>query len=73
MTWTFTNLLIQIVVGGHVAASALHEHGFGAIGHNVAGLVGGFISGYFLQTLAVTIVTGARAPNEPRPLEVLVA
>ena len=57
MTWTFTSLVIQIIaglIGGHVAAVAVHEHAFGAVGHTVAGLVGGFLSGYFLQTLAIT-------------------
>ena len=35
MTWTFTNLVIQIIagiLGGHAAATAAHEHSFGAFG-----------------------------------------
>jgi uncharacterized membrane protein YeaQ/YmgE (transglycosylase-associated protein family) len=59
MTWTVTNLVIQIItgiLGGHVAAAAAKEHSFGAIGHTVAGAVGGALSGYFLQGLAATMV-----------------
>ena len=72
MTWTLTSLVIQIIaglIGGHVAAVATHEHSFGAVGHTVAGLVGGFLSGYFLQTLAITMVTSTGL-NESRPAEV---
>ena len=38
MTWTLTSLVIQIitgVVGGHLAATAAHEHSFGAVGHTL--------------------------------------
>jgi uncharacterized membrane protein YeaQ/YmgE (transglycosylase-associated protein family) len=73
MTWTLTILMIQIIaglVGGHFAAVATHEHSFGAVGHTVAGSVGGFLSGYFLQTLAVTMVTSTGSLNEPRSAEV---
>jgi uncharacterized membrane protein YeaQ/YmgE (transglycosylase-associated protein family) len=73
MTWTLTSLVIQIIaglIGGHVAAVAVHEHAFGAVGHTVAGLVGGFLSGYFLQTLAITMVTSTGSLTEPRPAEV---
>ena len=60
MIWTSTNLVIQIVtgvLGAHFAASAAHEHGFGFFGHTIAGLIAGAFSGYFLQKLAVTVVT----------------
>jgi uncharacterized membrane protein YeaQ/YmgE (transglycosylase-associated protein family) len=73
MTWTFTSLVIQIIaglIGGHITAVAAHEHTFGTIGHTVTGLVGGFLSGYFLQTLAITMVTGTGSLTEPRPAEV---
>ena len=73
MTWTLTSLVIQIIaglIGGHVAAVATHEHSFGAVGHTIAGLVGGFLSGYFLQTLAITMVTSTGSLNESRPAEV---
>ena len=75
MTWTLTSLVIQIIaglIGGHVAAVATHEHSFGAVGHTIAGLVGGFLSGYFLQTLAITMVTSTGSLNEPRPAEVFI-
>ena len=73
MTWTVTGLAIQIIaglVGGHLAAVAAHEDTFGAVGHTVAGLVGGFLSGYVLQTLGITMVTSTGSLNEPRPAEV---
>jgi uncharacterized membrane protein YeaQ/YmgE (transglycosylase-associated protein family) len=73
MTWTLTSLVIQIVagvVGGNLAATAAHEHGFGAVGHTITGLAGGFLSGFFLQTLAVTMVTSTGSLNQPRPAEI---
>jgi hypothetical protein len=67
MTWTSTNLVIQIltgVLGAHFAAAAAREHGFGFLGHTLAGAIGGALSGYFLQKLAVTLVTGSGSLNE---------
>jgi uncharacterized membrane protein YeaQ/YmgE (transglycosylase-associated protein family) len=49
--------MIAGIFGGHAAATAAHEHGFGAFGHTLVGAVGGGLSGYFLQTLATTMVT----------------
>lgn len=75
MTWTFANLVIQLiagVLGGHAAAVAAHEHGFGAVGHTVVGAIGGGLSGYFLQTLAVTMVTASGSLNEPTLAEAFV-
>ena len=60
MAWTATNLIIQIiagVAGGNGAAAVSKEHGFGVLGHTVAGAVGGALSGYFLQTIVATLVT----------------
>jgi len=69
MAWTVTNVVIQIIagiLGGHVAAAAANEHSFGALGHTIAGAAGGAISGYFLQTLSVTLVNGSGAvQSEP--------
>ena len=62
MTWTITNLIIQIIagiVGSHGAAVVAKEHAFGVLGHTVAGAIGGAASGYFLQTVAASVVTGA--------------
>jgi uncharacterized membrane protein YeaQ/YmgE (transglycosylase-associated protein family) len=59
MAWTTTNLVIQIIagiLGGHGAAVVVKEHGFGALGHTIAGAVGGAVSGYFLQTIVGTVV-----------------
>ena len=67
MTWTATNLLIELIagiLGGLGAAALVKEHSFGTIGHMVAGALGGAFSGYFLQTLAGTLVDGAGAANE---------
>jgi uncharacterized membrane protein YeaQ/YmgE (transglycosylase-associated protein family) len=52
MTWTLWGLAVQTVAGffgAHAAASATHEHRFGFIGHSLTGLVGGALSGAFLQ------------------------
>ena len=67
MIWTSTNLIIQIitgVLGAHFVATAAKEYGFGFFGHTLVGAVGGALSGYFLQTLAVTLVTGSGSLNE---------
>jgi len=59
MSWTFTNLVIEIIagiVGAHAISAAAKEHSFGAIGHTIAGAAGCAFSGYFLQTLAATVV-----------------
>ncbi len=67
MAWTVTNLVIQIIagsIGGHAAAAASKEHSFGALGHTIAGAVGGALSGYFLQTIVATVVTGKGAVNQ---------
>ena len=68
MDWTVTNLVIQVIagiLGGHAAAVLAKEHSFGAIGHTVAGAVGGAISGYFLQTLIGTVVTATGDVQTP--------
>jgi uncharacterized membrane protein YeaQ/YmgE (transglycosylase-associated protein family) len=67
MIWTSTNLVIQIltgILGAHFAATAAREHGFGFVGHTLVGAVGGTLSGYFLQKLAVTVVTANGSLNE---------
>lgn len=74
MDWT-TNLIVQIVAGfagAHLAATALHEHRFGWVGHSLVGLIVGALSGYFLQAIAITVVTGSGSFNEPRVSEVAV-
>lgn len=68
MTWTTTNLIIESaagILGGNAISAAVQEHSFGVLGHSLAGALGGAFSGYFLQTLAATIVnsTGEVRPN----------
>jgi hypothetical protein len=68
MTWTTTNLLIQIVagiLGGLGAAAMAREHSFGTVGHIVSGALGGAFSGYFLQTLAGTLANGTGTVTAP--------
>jgi uncharacterized membrane protein YeaQ/YmgE (transglycosylase-associated protein family) len=67
MEWSWAYVAVQIVagiVGGLAAATAAHEHSFGALGHILAGGIGGGLSGYFLQTLAATVVTASGSFNE---------
>ena len=74
MDWT-TGLIVQIVagfVGAHLAAGALHEHRFGWIGHSLVGLIAGALSGYFLQSLALTMVTGSGSITPPTAVEAAV-
>jgi uncharacterized membrane protein YeaQ/YmgE (transglycosylase-associated protein family) len=64
--WTFWGLAVQIVagfLGAHAAAVVSHEHRFGFVGHSLAGLVGGALSGSFLQTAAITVVTANGSHN----------
>jgi uncharacterized membrane protein YeaQ/YmgE (transglycosylase-associated protein family) len=72
MIWTSTNLVIQIltgILGAHFAATAAREHAFGFLGHTLVGAIGGALSGYFLQTLAVTLITGNGSLNVIRAVD----
>ena len=67
MTWTITNLIIQIVaafVGAHAAAVVVHDHAFGFWGHSLVGLIAGSLSGAFLQKSANTVVMASGELNE---------
>jgi hypothetical protein len=73
--WTTTNLAVQVFAGfagAQFAATALHEHGFGWLGHSLVGLIAAALGGYFLQTIVLTVVTGSGSLNEPRVVEVLI-
>ena len=73
MTWTSANLIIQIVaglLGANIAAAAAREHRFGFWGHSLVGLVASALSGLFLQTYAVTVVTGSGSVNVPTNAEI---
>jgi hypothetical protein len=75
MEWTITNLILQTVgglAGAHFAATALHDHRFGMLGHSLVGLLAGALSGYFIQLLVLTVVTGSGSLNEPRNLDIFV-
>lgn len=69
MTWTLTNLVIELiagVIGGHAIATAAKEHSFGWLGHTITGALGGAFSGYFLQTVAATVVNaGGEVQQDP--------
>jgi uncharacterized membrane protein YeaQ/YmgE (transglycosylase-associated protein family) len=72
MSWTLTNLVIQIIagiVGGHIAAAAVRDHSFGHLGHTAVGALGGAFSGYFFQTLASTMVTGSGSMMQPTAVD----
>lgn len=72
--WT-TALIVQVVAGfagAHFAATALHEHRFGWIGHSLVGLIAGALSGWLLQTIVLTVVTGSGSMNELRSVEAVV-
>jgi hypothetical protein len=59
MTWTFTNLVIEIIagaIGGCVIAAAAKEYSFEILGHILTGALGGALSGCFLQSIAATVV-----------------
>ena len=74
MDWT-TGLIVQIVMGlagTHVAAAALHEHRFGWVGHSLVGLIAGALSGYFLQTMALTMVTAGGTMTPPTAVDAAV-
>jgi uncharacterized membrane protein YeaQ/YmgE (transglycosylase-associated protein family) len=73
MAWTTTNLIVQIIagfVGAHLTSTAMHEIRFGWIGHSLVGLIAGALSGYFLQTIALTVVTASGSLNEPRVADI---
>jgi uncharacterized membrane protein YeaQ/YmgE (transglycosylase-associated protein family) len=62
--WTTTNLVVQVIAGfagAQFAATALHDHRFGWLGHSLVGLIAGALGGYFLQTAVLTVVTGSGA------------
>jgi predicted alpha/beta hydrolase len=69
-------LIVQTVAGfffaARAAATAAHEHPFGFIGHSITGLVGGVLSGAFLQEATVTIVTGSGSQNPSTEAETAV-
>jgi uncharacterized membrane protein YeaQ/YmgE (transglycosylase-associated protein family) len=71
--WTMWGFVVQVVagfLGAHAAASVSEEHRFGIIGHSLAGLVGGALSGAFLQSAATLILNGSGAENSSSTAEI---
>jgi hypothetical protein len=67
MTWTLTNFCIEVIAGiagGFAVTAVLKEFSFGALGRFVSGALGGAFSGYFLQTLAATVVDSTGELNQ---------
>ena len=58
--------------GAHTAAGVLHDHRFGWFGHSLVGLIGGALSGYFLQATVLTVVNGGGGMNQPTVAEAVV-
>jgi hypothetical protein len=68
MTWTPTNFVIELiagVLGGYMIAAIAKEYNFGALGIGLTGAFGGAFSGYFLQSLAVSVVDSTGDIHEP--------
>jgi hypothetical protein len=70
LDWTVTNLAIQVVTSALGAHAAAHEHRFGFVGHSLAGLIAGALSGYFLQVSVMTAINGAGNPMPVRGVEI---
>jgi hypothetical protein len=73
--WTLWGFVVQIVAGffgAYAAAGVSHEHRFGFIGHSLAGIVGGALSGAFLQSAATLILNGGGAENSSSAAEIAV-
>jgi hypothetical protein len=74
MTWTITNLGIEIItgmLGAHAVAATTRRYNFGALGHSVVGAIGGGISGLF-SLPTIMFAKGDIFP-EPSPSELTMA
>ena len=74
MTWTMTNLMIEIIagtVGAHIVAIATREDRFGALGRSVVGAIGGYVGGYLLD--AAMVLNGSNALYVSRLLDQTIA
>lgn len=70
MTWTMTNLVIEIIagiVGAHIVALGARVSNFGALGRSVVGAIGGYVGGYLLD--AAMVLNGSNALYVSRPLD----
>jgi hypothetical protein len=70
--WSFSYFVIQVIagfLGAHLAALVAHEHRFGLIGHSAVGLIAGAFSGFCLQSIVMTTVTGTGDAIPITPLQ----
>jgi uncharacterized membrane protein YeaQ/YmgE (transglycosylase-associated protein family) len=67
--WSFTYFVIQVAAGLLGAHLVAHEHRFGFIGHSAVGLVTGAFSGFCLQSIVMTTVTGTGDAIPITPLQ----
>ena len=70
MTWTMTNLVIEIIagiVGAHIVALEARGSNFGALGRSVVGAIGGYVGGYLLD--AAMVLNGSNALYVSRLLD----
>lgn len=67
MEWTWANFIIHLVaapVGALLVLVIAREYSIGALNHVMVGIVAGIVSGYFLQTVAATVVMGDGSLNQ---------
>jgi len=69
------SLIIQIIagfVGAHLATGISEDYRFGFSGQSAVGILAGALSGWFLQTRAITVVTGSGSLNPVTGPELIV-
>jgi uncharacterized membrane protein YeaQ/YmgE (transglycosylase-associated protein family) len=62
MSGTLVNLIIQLIsgaVGGNIAGAALKDYSLGTLGNSIAGVVGGGVGGWLLQSLVPALAQTA--------------
>lgn len=62
MSGTLINLIIQLIsgaVGGNIAGVALKDYSLGTLGNSIAGVVGGGVGGWLLQSLVPALAQTA--------------
>jgi len=70
MDLNLTFLGVQIlagIFGGWGAATAMHEHSLGVFSHALLGAGGGLLSGFFAQSLVLTVITAEGSVNGHNP------
>jgi uncharacterized membrane protein YeaQ/YmgE (transglycosylase-associated protein family) len=62
MSGTLVNLIIQLIsgaIGGNIAGAALKDYSLGTLGNSIAGVVGGGVGGWLLQSLVPALAQTA--------------